>query len=162
MVELTLKERIPLTHDTYCFRFSLPEENLVMGTNVSNHIRLNCMIPTQEFPEGILARKKYTPTSNVDTKGTVDLPIKIYRPGVHPDFPLGGKLTSWLENVEIGTKILADGPYKRVEYFGNGYVKVGGRIQKKVYTDLRVRAGVVRVKGYMNDNIQYYRNISVL
>jgi hypothetical protein len=47
-------------------------------------------------------------------------------------FPHGGQLTSWLEKQEIGTKILIDGPYKRIEYYGNGYIKVGGKVVRKV------------------------------
>ena len=129
-VELTLVERKLMTHDTYLFRFGLPEKDLVMGTNVSNHIRLNLVAPTKEFPTGILIRRKYTPTSDVNLEGYVDLPIKIYRPGVHPKFPNGGEFTPILEKLKIGDKVLADGPYKRIEYFGDGYFKIGAKIHK--------------------------------
>lgn len=114
------------------FRFALPEEDLVMGTNVSNHVRFNCLVPTKEFPNGILVRKYYTPTSPVYQKGFVDLPIKIYRPDCHPDFPLGGQMTSWLENIGIGSKFIVDGPYRRIEYFGDGYFRLKGNVVKKV------------------------------
>jgi len=130
-VELTLKERIPLTSNSFLFRFTLPEPDLVMGTNVSNHVRFNCIRPTEEFPDGVLVRRFYTPTSGVTQEGYVDLPIKVYRGDVHPDYMMGGQLTSWLESVNVGDKILVDGPYKRVEYFGNGYFRVKGRIVKK-------------------------------
>ena len=75
--ELTLVERQVLTHDSYLFRFSLPEKNLVIGTNVANHIRLTCIVPTKEYPAGVFVKRKYTPTSDVAAEGYVDLPIKI-------------------------------------------------------------------------------------
>jgi cytochrome-b5 reductase len=131
VVELTLAEKISVTHDTYIFRFALPESNLVMGTNVSNHIRFSCTVPTQEFPQGMLLRKYYTPTSKVDQEGYVDLPIKIYRANEHPNFSFGGSMTTYLEEMKIGETLIADGPYKRIEYYGNGYFKVGGNLAKK-------------------------------
>jgi len=39
--------------------------------------------------------RKYTAV--VDEEGYFLIPIKIYRPNVHPNFPEGGELTPWLE-----------------------------------------------------------------
>jgi len=69
-------------------------------------------------------------TSPVNMKGSVELPIKIYRPNTHPDFPNGGIMTNYLENIPVGTKVRAVGPKKRMEYFGNGFVRVYGKIVK--------------------------------
>ena len=131
IVELEYVDKEMLTHDTYLFRFALPERNLVLGTNVANNVRFNSIIPTYEFPEGELVRKKYTPTSPINQQGVVDFPIKIYRAGTNPDFPYGGKMTTFLENLKPGDKITADGPYKRYQYFGNNLFKANEFVNVK-------------------------------
>jgi len=77
-----------------------------------------------------LVERKYTPTSVVDLKGEFDLLIKIYRANVHPKFVDGGKLTSWMENLQIGDKITISGPRGKLTYKGNGKIEIddGGNI----------------------------------
>ena len=50
---------------------------------------------------GEMIERKYTPISAVDVKGTLSLLIKIYRPNDHPKFPEGGKLTPWMESLQL-------------------------------------------------------------
>lgn len=48
--------------------------------------------------------------------------IKIYRANEHPKFPNGGKLTSWIENMNPGESIHITGPGGRLIYLGYGNV----------------------------------------
>lgn len=86
---------------------------------------------TYEWPKGELVRKKYTPTSPVNEKGIVDFPIKIYKKSYDPTFPHGGKMTMYLDSLPIGSRIMVDGPYKRIEYFGDCLFKVVGNLVRK-------------------------------
>jgi len=63
-----------------------------------------------------MIERKYTPISSVDVKGYVDLLIKVYRPNEHPKFPEGGKLTPWLESLELNKFMQISGPYGKLEY----------------------------------------------
>lgn len=42
-------------------------------------------------------RKYHFPQS----KGHFHIPIKIYRPNTHPQYPDGGELTPWLEQLPV-------------------------------------------------------------
>ena len=66
----------------------------------------------------------------------MSLLIKIYRPNDHPKFPEGGKLTPWLESLEINKFIQISGPYGKLDYKGKGLVAYhniynGENVQKK-------------------------------
>lgn len=52
--------------------------------------------------DGKIVVRPYTPVSSDDDKGYVDLMVKIYFKNVHPKFPNGGKMTQYLEKMEIG------------------------------------------------------------
>ena len=46
--------------------------------------------------------------------------MQIYFKNVHPEFPAGGKLTQYIENMKIGDAIDFRGPMGRLKYLGNG------------------------------------------
>lgn len=73
-----------------------PKFNLGIG----QHFKIVETIPTWEFPEGETVSRKYTPISpcNIHSE-KIELLLKIYRPGSHPKFPHGGKLTPYLEKL---------------------------------------------------------------
>lgn len=83
------------------------------------------LIPTEEFPEGEEVSRKYTPISPIDQTGTFDLLIKVYHKNIHPDFPEGGKLTQYLEKLELNSIVNMRGPIGRFFYSGNGNFKLG-------------------------------------
>ncbi|OXB61746.1 hypothetical protein ASZ78_002311 [Callipepla squamata] len=68
------------------------------------HIYLSARI------NGALVVRPYTPISSDDDKGFVDLVIKVYMKGVHPKFPDGGKMSQYLDSLEIGDTIDFRGP----------------------------------------------------
>ena len=81
---------------------------------VGQHIYLSAKINDQ------LIVRPYTPTSSDDELGHVDLVIKVYFKNVHPKFPDGGKMTQYLEAMNIGDSIDFRGPNGLLVYEGRG------------------------------------------
>lgn len=111
---LPLIEKEEISHDTRRFRFGLPSEKHILGLPVGQHIHLSAIINEE------LVIRAYTPVSCDDDHGYVDLVIKVYKKGVHPKFPEGGKMSQHLEGLAIGDKIAFRGPSGRLQYLGNG------------------------------------------
>jgi NAD(P)H-flavin reductase len=51
--------------------------------------------------------------------------FKIYRAGVHPKFPNGGKLTTYIETLNVGDTINVEGPFGRFSYEKGGVIVIG-------------------------------------
>jgi cytochrome-b5 reductase len=116
---LIKKER--LSHDTRRFTFGLPNgPDGKLGLPVGQHITL-------KYTETSTARqddehggsmtsttkdhlRSYTPVTGDDTPGTVAFVIKVYKAGVHPKFPLGGKMSQYLDTLELGDTMEMRGP----------------------------------------------------
>lgn len=75
--------------------------------------------------------RSYTPTE--EGKGYVDFVLKIYFANVHPKFPEGGKMSQYMENMNIGDKLLMKGPKGHLEYKGKGHVVIKKRNVDKHY-----------------------------
>lgn len=112
--QLPLIEKEVISHDTRRFRFGLPSNQHILGLPVGQHIHLIATIDNE------LVIRPYTPISCDDDVGYVDLIVKVYFKDVHPKFPLGGKMSQHLNNMEIGDKISFRGPSGRLQYQGNG------------------------------------------
>ena len=69
--------------------------------------------------------RKYTPISQITQRGYIDFLIKVYRKNVHPKFPDGGLMSQYMENMELGQKMLMYGPKGRLQYLGNGDFLIG-------------------------------------
>ncbi|KAH8261494.1 hypothetical protein KR044_010317, partial [Drosophila immigrans] len=112
--QLPLIEKEVLSHDTRRFRFGLPSKQHILGLPVGQHIHLIATIDNE------LVIRPYTPISSDEDVGYVDLVVKVYFKDVHPKFPAGGKMTQYLEQMELGDKISFRGPSGRLQYLGNG------------------------------------------
>lgn len=112
--QLPLIEKEIISHDTRRFRFGLPSQQHVLGLPVGQHIHLIATI------ENELVIRPYTPISSDDDVGYVDLVVKVYFRDVHPKFPAGGKMSQYLESMQIGEKMSFRGPSGRLQYLGNG------------------------------------------
>jgi len=112
-----------LSHDTRKFRFALPSNEHVLGLPVGQHVYLTARI------DGEPVVRPYTPVSSDDDKGYVDLVVKVYFKNVHPKFPDGGKLSQYLEAMEIGDYMDFRGPNGLLVYTGPG--EFGIRPDKK-------------------------------
>nr|XP_035945117.1 NADH-cytochrome b5 reductase 2 isoform X1 [Halichoerus grypus] len=136
---LPLIEKEQITHNTRRFRFGLPSPDHVLGLPVGNYVHLLAKI------DGVLVVRAYTPVSSDDDRGFVDLIIKIYFKNVHPNYPEGGKMTQYLENMKIGDTILFRGPTGRLFYHkpGNFSIKAykTSEPEKKLVSHLGMIAG---------------------
>jgi cytochrome-b5 reductase len=86
-ISLKLTKKIKISDDTSIFRFSFSDENMVLGLPIGKHVVFSATI------DGELCERKYTPISPVTQRGYVDFVIKVYKAGVHPKFPEGGKMS---------------------------------------------------------------------
>ena len=105
---LTKKESI--SHDTRRFTFGLPNgPNGLLGLPVGQHITLKF---TETLPDGGKKnhQRSYTPTTGDNTPGTVTFVIKVYKAGVHPKFPEGGKMSQHLDSLNVGDTVDMRGP----------------------------------------------------
>ncbi|XP_011058693.1 PREDICTED: NADH-cytochrome b5 reductase 2 isoform X1 [Acromyrmex echinatior] len=115
---LPLIQKDIISHDTRKFRFGLPTPNHILGLPIGQHVHL-----TAKIGEEVVIRS-YTPVSSDDNQGYVDLVIKVYFKNVHPKFPEGGKMSQYLENMNIGDTIDFRGPSGRLVYKGQGKVTI--------------------------------------
>ncbi|XP_077908748.1 NADH-cytochrome b5 reductase 3 [Ictidomys tridecemlineatus] len=111
---LRLIDKEVISHDTRRFRFALPSPQHILGLPIGQHIYLSTRI------NGNLVIRPYTPVSSDDDKGFVDLVIKVYFKDTHPKFPDGGKMSQYLENMQIGDTIEFRGPNGLLVYQGKG------------------------------------------
>lgn len=113
---LVFKEE--LTHDTRKMRFGLPSAEHTLGLPLGQHVYLSAKV------NGELTVRPYTPTSSEQDKGYFDLVLKVYKSGVHPKFPNGGKLTQHLDSMEVGDTIDVRGPSGRLQYKQKGVFEI--------------------------------------
>ena len=111
---LKLVKKEIVSHDTRRFVFALPSANHILGLPVGQHIYLSAKV------DGSLVVSPYTPVTSDEDLGHMDLVVKVYFKNVHPKFPDGGKMSQYLENMEIGDTIDVRGPSGLLVYQGNG------------------------------------------
>ncbi|NXT28436.1 NB5R2 reductase, partial [Syrrhaptes paradoxus] len=111
---LRLLHKEEISHDTKKFRFGLPSPDHVLGLPIGQHVYLSAKI------DGNLVIRAYTPVSSDETKGYVDLIIKVYHKNVNPKFPDGGKMSQYLNDMKIGDDIDFRGPNGLLVYKGAG------------------------------------------
>jgi len=114
-VALPLIRKEILSHDTVRFTLGLPSPNMVLGLPTGQHISLKYL-----DDEGKAVQRSYTPVSDNSTLGEIHLVIKVYRSGIHPKFPDGGKMSQHLDSLQIGQTILVHGPKGHLEWKGHG------------------------------------------
>jgi len=115
---LKLVDKEVISHDTRRFRFALPSMEHILGLPVGQHIYLTAKV------NGELVIRPYTPVSSDDDKGYMDLVIKVYFKDTHPKFPAGGKMSQYLEDMEIGSTIDVRGPNGLIQYTAPGELSV--------------------------------------
>ena len=72
--------------------------------------------------------RKYTPCSLDCHLGFFDLIIKVYRPNKR--FAHGGKVSQFMDSLQLGDSLDIQGPFGLLEYFGRGVWKKYGRRTK--------------------------------
>lgn len=127
-IAFPLVERTDLSHDTLRMKFALPSERHVLGLPVGQHVYLIAETG------GKRVMRAYTPTSLDIDHGFFELVVKIYRPGVHPKYPEGGKLTGCLDKLAVGDTVLVRGPSGKITYAANGMLHImQGRMRESQY-----------------------------
>ncbi|RAH40002.1 nitrate reductase NiaD [Aspergillus brunneoviolaceus CBS 621.78] len=119
--KMTLTKKTEVSWDTRIFTFQLEHDKQTLGLPIGQHLMIKVPDPASST-ESIL--RSYTPISETSQKGTMDLLVKIYF-----DTPTqkGGKMTTALEKLPLGSAIDCKGPTGRFEYLGHGKVLVSGK-----------------------------------
>ncbi|OOG00818.1 hypothetical protein ASPCADRAFT_202651 [Aspergillus carbonarius ITEM 5010] len=116
----TLTKRKDVSWDTRIFTFQLEHDKQTLGLPIGQHLMIKLLDPASK--EAII--RSYTPISDTNQEGTMDLLVKIYF-----DTPTvkGGKMTMALEKLALGSIVDLKGPTGRFEYIGNGRILVSGK-----------------------------------
>ncbi|MBN3305333.1 NB5R2 reductase, partial [Amia calva] len=115
---LPLIEKEEINHDTKRFRFGLPSSDHVLGLPIGQHVYLSAKV------NGNLVIRAYTPVSSDEHKGFVDLVIKVYYKNTHKNYPEGGKMSQYLDNMKIGDAIDFRGPNGLLVYQEKGKFEI--------------------------------------
>ena len=107
-----------LSHDVARFTFGLPEGH-VLGLPTGQHISLR-FYETDKDGKKTQVMRSYTPVTDNSSVGEVSIVVKVYKAGVHPKFPEGGKMSQHLDSLKIGDLQEIKGPKGHMEYLGNG------------------------------------------
>lgn len=110
--------------DTRTFVFELEHKSQSLGLPIGQHLMIKVQDP-ENNKEAII--RSYTPISDTDMQGRMELLVKIYFPS--GDVP-GGKMTLALDKLALGADIDCKGPTGRFEYLGNGRVLISGKERK--------------------------------
>ena len=70
-----------------------------MGLPIGQHLIISREVRTNDNPNGELIQRQYTPINTSNTKGELQLLIKIYRKNQNQKYPEGGKLTQSIEQL---------------------------------------------------------------
>ena len=100
--ELPLVAKQQLAPNVYRFVFALPGPRDVIGLPIGQHVAIKATVNGQSVS------RSYTPTSNNNDRGVLELVIKCY-----PDGLLTGK---YLANLKVGDKVLFRGPKGAMKY----------------------------------------------
>jgi len=134
---LKLVDKEVISPDTRRYRFALPSPEHILGLPVGQHIYLTARI------DGQLVIRPYTPVSSDDDKGFMDLVVKVYFKDVHPKFPEGGKMTQYLEKMEIGDYMDVRGPSGLLQYKGKGAFSIKADKKAEATTKTAKNIGMI-------------------
>lgn len=120
-LDFELIEKKSISHDTRLFKFKLPSNEHRLGLPVGFHMF------TKATVGGKMVLRAYTPVSSDDEKGYFTLCIKVYFAGVHPKFPDGGKMSQYMDGMDVGDLLTVKGPLGHFEYKEKGNFIVKGK-----------------------------------
>ncbi|RMD42662.1 hypothetical protein DV735_g2476, partial [Chaetothyriales sp. CBS 134920] len=105
-VDLTLKEVQDYNHNTKKFIFELPDPEAVSGVHVASAILTQWQAPDQDKP----TIRPYTPISDEDAKGHLDLLVKVYP---------NGPMSTHIHSLKPGDTLAIKGPIARYAWSAN-------------------------------------------
>mmetsp|Transcript_16545 Transcript_16545/g.21890 ORF Transcript_16545/g.21890 Transcript_16545/m.21890 type:complete len:969 (-) Transcript_16545:142-3048(-) len=115
-----LLEKVQVSHNTIKLRFALPTDDHILGLPVGKHMFISAKI------NGSMCMRAYTPITGDEVKGHFDLVIKVYFKNEHPKFPEGGKMSQYLNELQLGQTIDVRGPLGHINYLGKGEFNIDG------------------------------------
>lgn len=128
-----------LSHDTRRFTFALPSPQHKLGLPIGQHMTLYFK---DEDGKGV--QRSYTPVTGDETLGQVSFVIKVYKAGVHPKFPNGGKLSQHLDSLIVGKDtMLMKGPKGHLTYLGCGKFTIKPGMKKPLLTRQATYIGMI-------------------
>lgn len=127
-----------MSSDSKVFSFRLDHADQSIGLPTGQHLLLRLRDPATR--EAII--RAYTPLSETNARGQLDILIKIYRdaPGGGGG-PPGGRMTQALDSIPLGHFVDFKGPVGRFEYLGGGQCAVAGAARRAVRRFVMVCAG---------------------
>lgn len=117
-----LSSKKKISADTIIFTFTLEHETQTLGLPVGQHLMIRLRDPVER--EAII--RPYTPISEMNSKGRLDVLIKLYLEG-----DIGGKMSKAMNSLPIGHGVDFKGPIGKFTYLGKGLCSINGT-EKKV------------------------------
>ncbi|KFX98013.1 hypothetical protein V490_02496 [Pseudogymnoascus sp. VKM F-3557] len=116
-----LCKKVTVSSDTRIFSFGLEHDEQSFGLPTGQHVMLKA---EDGSPAKTSIIRAYTPISQTDKKGMVDVLVKIYfgTPSME-----GGKMTMALEKLAIGSSVEFKGPIGKFKYLGKGRVSINDK-----------------------------------
>jgi len=139
-VKLSTIEEV--SKDAKIFRFLLPDSDQELGLPFGQHVyvRLRRKVAfkeSNEIVQGELVQRAYTPLSERNAKGFIDMLIKIYYPSA--EFPQGGRMTMGFAELVVGDMLDLKGPIGHFIWKGNGIASMHG--EEKRITEIGLVCG---------------------
>lgn len=128
-----LAQRKSISWDTRIFTFKLEHDAQTLGLPVGQHLMVRLRDPVTR--EAII--RSYTPISETDTRGTMELLVKVY---FDTDKAAGGKMTKAMDSLPIGHVVDFKGPIGKFHYLGRGRCTVNG-VERQVKSFCMICAG---------------------
>lgn len=127
-----------VNHDSRVFTFQLDRPDQPLGLPTGQHVyaRLRRKVSPADAEnvadgqqvEGDLVQRAYTPISDDNQTGTLELLIKVYHRTT--DFPNGGRMTLGFEELEIGDTVEFKGPLGSFEWLGQSTASYRGKVRR--------------------------------
>jgi len=111
-VSLELKDVETVNHNTKRLRFALPEDDMVSGLHIASAILTKFTPKGAEKP----VLRPYTPVSDEDARGYVDLLVKQYP---------NGPMSTHLHSLTPGSKLDVKGPLPKYPWAANKHQHIG-------------------------------------
>jgi len=109
---LTVQDVETINHNTKRVRFALPEEDMVSGLHIASAILTKFKPSDAEKP----VLRPYTPISDEDAKGYVDLLVKQYP---------NGPMSTHIHSLKPGDKLDVKGPLPKYPWTANKHEHIG-------------------------------------
>ena len=117
-IAFKLQNKIVLSKDSFMLDFALPTPKHVLGLPTGKHMFFSAKI------NGETVVRRYTPISSNYDVGCVKFVIKAYPPIER--FPEGGKMSQYLDSLQIGDSLDFRGPVGEFEYDAHGKFTIEG------------------------------------